>query len=363
LECAINKTTEWEKYMYKRLMIALAAMLLLALVGCNKAEVVEKKSMELDRNGLIGITKTYLSAIVAHNPSAAPLAENIAFVENITKMKPGEGLWKSAVSAPSSFAIYVPDEKNQSAGFLGMMTYMAPPPPPPAAPGAKPKKEAAPAAAPKDIEQPVLVALRLTLKDGKIMEAEHLLAGITGANLETLKTPRSGLVTEVPAAQRKDHDELIKIGASYYDALDDNDGTLMPFAPDCERHENGMITAGANAGAGPNNAGTGKIARDCAGQLTSKVMSYIGPIENRRVFAADPVTGLVMGLSHFRHPMNTGAYEVINMDGTKGKFEMKFAPFDLPAAHIYKIGADGKVHEIEAMGFMAPYNAPTGWEK
>ena len=169
-------------------------------------------------------------------------------------------------------------------------------------------------------------------------------------------------MTEVPAGQRKDHDELIKIGASYYDALDDNDGTLMPFAPDCERHENGMITAGANAGAGPNNAGTGSIARDCAGQLSSKVMTYIGPIENRRVFAADPVTGLVMGLSHFRHPMNTGPYQVINTDGTKTMVEMKFAPFDLPAAHIFKIGADGKVHEIEAMGFMAPYNAPTGWE-
>ena len=31
-------------------------------------------------------------------------------------------------------------------------------------------------------------------------------------------------------------------------------------------------------------------------------------------------------------------------------------------AHIFKIGADGLVHEIEAMGFGAPYNAPTGWE-
>jgi hypothetical protein len=102
-----------------------------------------------------------------------------------------------------------------------------------------------------------------------------------------------------------------------YDALDDNDGTLMPFAPDGERHENGMITAGANAGAGPNNAGTGSIARDCAGQLSSKVMTYIDRIENRRVFAADPVIGLVMGLSHFRHPMDTGSYEVIKESSSR----------------------------------------------
>ena len=211
-------------------------------------------------------------------------------------------------------------------------------------------------------EQPVLVAIRLKIENGKITEAEHLLAGISPNNMSTLQTPRSGLVTEIPEGQRIGHDELVKIGASYYDALDDNDGTLMPFAPDCERHENGMITAGANAGAGPNNAGTGNIARDCAGQLSSKVMTYISRIENRRLFAADPVTGLAMGLSHFRHAMDTGPYEVINTDGSTQEFEMKFDPFDLPAAHVFKIGADGMVHEIEAMGFMAPYNAPTGWE-
>ena len=85
------------------------------------------------------------------------------------------------------------------------------------------------------------------------------------------------------------------------------------------------------------------------------------------MFAADPQTGLVMGLSHFRHPMNFAPYEVTAADGTKLSYdreeEMKFDPFDLPAAHIFKVGADGKVHEIEAMGFRADLNSPTGWEE
>ena len=105
---------------------------------------------------------------------------------------------------------------------------------------------------------------------------------------------------------------------------------------------------------------------EALGQLTSGVFQYIDRIENRRVFAADPVTGLVMGLSHFRHPMDFTAYEVTAQDGTKLSYdrdeEMQFDPFDLPAAHIFKVGADGKVHEIEAMGFQAPLNSPTGWE-
>jgi hypothetical protein len=359
-----TKTTEWGKHMHNRIILSalLAAVLTFAFAACSS----EPEVTVCDRDCIIGITDAYLSALVAHDPGAAPLAENVAFVEDITRMSPGEGLWESAVSGPDSFAIYVPDVENQTAGFLGMMTYMAPPPP---APKAKPGEDSAPAeeaeaseAAPENIEQPVLVAIRLKLENEIITEAEHLLAGISGDNLNNLQTPRSGLVTEIPEEQRMDHAELIRIGESYYDALDDNDGTLMPFADDCQRQENGMITAGANAGAGPNNAGTGEIARDCAGQLSSKVMTYITTIDNRRVFAADPVTGLVMGFSHFRHAMDTGPYEVIYTDGSTGMFEMSFAPFDLPAAHVYKIGADGLVHEIEAMGFMAPYNAPTGWE-
>ena len=83
------------------------------------------------------------------------------------------------------------------------------------------------------------------------------------------------------------------------------------------------------------------------------------------MFAADPETGLVMGLSHFRHPMTNLPYLVKNTDGStseRNKDNFKFAPFDLPAAHIFKVGPDGEIHEIEAMGFMAPYNSPTGWE-
>jgi hypothetical protein len=37
-------------------------------------------------------------------------------------------------------------------------------------------------------------------------------------------------------------------------------------------------------------------------------------------------------------------------------------PFDMPAAHIFKIWG-GQIHEIEAVGLVAPYSSPTGWEE
>jgi hypothetical protein len=318
-----------------------------------------------DRQCLIDATNTYVAALVAHDPAQAPLAEGIVFVENITKMQPGEGLWKSIVKGPDTFAIHVPDEINQSAGYLAMMTYMAPPLPPQ---GASAEERARLAASPP-VEQPVIVALRLQFDAaGRIKEAEHLHSGIREAYLVNLQTPRPGLFTEIPVEQRKSHAELIRIGYSYYDALDDNNGELTPFAPDCQRHENGMITASSNPATGPaipGTANTPRVARDCREQLNSNTFQYIDRIENRRVFAADPQTGLVMGLSHFRHPMDNLPYKVKNTDGTeseRNKDNLSFAPFDLPAAHIYKIGPDGLMHEIEAMGFTAPYNSPTGWE-
>jgi hypothetical protein len=39
---------------------------------------------------------------------------------------------------------------------------------------------------------------------------------------------------------------------------------------------------------------------------------------------------------------------------------MNFNPFDLEAAHIFKISG-GTIHEIEAMGFTLPLNSKNGW--
>jgi len=352
-----------------------AVAALLALGGCSKPPEAAKAAdsapaaaaaVACNRQCLIDATDAYVAALVAHDTTKAPLADDIVFVENVTKMKPGEGLWKSIVKGPTTFAIHVPDETSQTAGFLGMVTYMGPPQAPQ---GASPAQRAEFAKKPP-VEQPAIVAIRLQFDDkGRIKQAEHLVSGVREAQMANLQAPRPGLLTEIPAGQRKPHDELIKIGASYYDALDDNNGELAPFAPDCERHENGMITAsGKPAPKGPamvGGANISKVARDCRGQMNSNSFQYIARIENRRVFAADPQTGLVMGLSHFRHPMDNLPYKVKNMDGTtseRNKKNMPYAPFDLPAAHIFKVGADGQIHEIEAMGFTAPYNSPTGWE-
>ncbi len=325
-----------------------ALLLTTALAACGDA-ATEAEGPACDRACLIDLAGAYVAGLESNSAEGVPFAEGAKVVENITPIAVGEGLWTDITGPGTDFSVVVPDEVRQSIGWIGMVERQG---------------------------ENTVVALRLQLDgDGNISEAEHLYAGVSEesqfgtSQLANLQTPREGLVSEVPEADRKTEEELIAIGATYYDALDDNDGSLMPFAPDCQRHENGIETAGPGEASGTFANAEHPVARDCAGQLTSNTMAYITTIENRRVFAADPVTGLVMGLSHFRHPMDFEPYPVTAIDGTvtmrsadEGMFG-DLGPFDLPAAHIFKVGADGLVHEIEAMGFTTDYNAPTGWEE
>jgi hypothetical protein len=137
-----------------------------------------------------------------------------------------------------------------------------------------------------------------------------------------------------------------------------SNGDLAPFADDCLRRENGMQTNGNPPPATPGFATMG--AMRCRDQINTHLFTYIKRIEPRRVEIADVETGLVFGLSQFRHPMEQNFVKIVGVPGVE-KVDMNFKPFDLPAAHIFKIRG-GEIHEIEAMGFTMPYNSKTGWE-
>ena len=103
-----------------------------------------------DRACLDKTVDNYIAAMVAHDPSKVDFAKDVKFVENTVPMKPGEGLWKTASEGPTMFKIYVPDPVAQQVGFMCVM---------------------------KQDGKPIQLGLRLKLVNGKITEAEHLIAG------------------------------------------------------------------------------------------------------------------------------------------------------------------------------------------
>src|SRR5215472_11321494 len=200
--------------MMKVLIKTIAVTLFLSgVLAPSQAHGAPKKC---DRACLISTVDKYLAAVVEHDPFQVKFSPDVKFVENITPMKPGEGLWKTASALPTTFKIYVPDPVSEQVGVLCVM---------------------------RESDKPIELALRLKIVDGKITEAEHLIArNLAERNLKNLETPRHGLLATVPPPERVPRDEMLRIGVSYYEALVTADANDAPFADDCVRRENGMQT-------------------------------------------------------------------------------------------------------------------------
>jgi hypothetical protein len=338
----------------KHLGIAIALIATMATLGASGPLLAQE--YQCDRECLVNIMKQYLAALVKHDPTAVPFAEEVKFVENTANIPVGRGLWVTASGGPSEFQIYAADPEAQQVACLVMM---------------------------KENNQDILLGARLKLENVKIRQAEHLAirdlaSNPMGANaLNNLKKPRPGLLEDVAPADRMSRWQLLNIGRSYYDALTGEDGTLAPFADECERRENGMTTAGgpppkprAKTGAKSDPefekmmaamAAMPPESRKCAGQISTGAFSYISEIRDRRVEIADVQKGLAVGFSMFYHDSTLKEYETKGPDGKIVKRPSYQGTFNLPAMHIYKI-REGKIYEIEAIGFTLPYGTKSGWE-
>ncbi|MBN2419362.1 MAG: hypothetical protein JXL81_08260, partial [Deltaproteobacteria bacterium] len=296
------------------------------------------------REELVNLMDQYLAALVNHDPAGVPLADNVKLVQNTKPTPIGEGLWKTATKLPSDFKIYVADPAGERIGFMGVM---------------------------ESEDKPVLLGARLKLEKGRITEIDHMVSPAVSAMAgnavpEGLKAPRPALVEKLPASERTPREEMLKAALAYYPSLELNDGSIAPYADECQRNENGMTTAnnqdpkladGAMTSAG------GMLTfmkMTCAQQMDTGMWRYITDINQLRPAAIDEEMGLVMVYSVFNHDGEPDPMPIVNIPGlTERKNE--WGQFTVPAAHIYKI-RNGKIYEIEAMAILdAPYQSGDGW--
>jgi len=313
----------------------IAFLLLFFLSGLMTSAV---SGDQMGRTALIALMNGYLDALVKHDPSSVPLADSVKLVQN-TKVTPiGEGLWKTATGGPTAFSIYVADSAAGQIGFLGVI-------------GEK--------------QLPTILGARLRIVDGKITEIDHLVIDAEkhplNPNME--KKPRSGLVEPLKPSERIPRDLMLQIANTYYEAIVQDDGTVAPFADECQRRENGGTTANYDANS------CEEVEKDdfyifrkmkCGEQLSTGVMSYITDINRRRFIAADEKMGLVFAYSIFVHD---GEPKIMKIKGVPGITERinEWGPFDLPAAHVFKI-KNGMIYEIEAIGYIVEHGIKNGWE-
>ena len=291
----------------------------------------------LNRKGLVDLMDQYLSALAKHDPSGVPLAKNVKLVENTEVTPIGKGLWETATGGPTSFKIYAADIDQQQIGFIGVL---------------------------EEKKQPTIASVRLKVAGGKITEIDHLVVHSDGKPLNpNMSKVRPALLARELKLERVSRDQMQKIANSYYEAIIQDNGKVAPFADQCQRRENGGISANDQTQT-PEEAAKDDFSvfrkMKCGEQLSTGVMSYITDINNRRVFAVDKEMGLVFAYSIFRHDGNPKVMKIIGVPGIKER-KNSYGPFDLPAAHIFKI-RNGKLYEIEAIGYLAKHGIKNGWE-
>jgi hypothetical protein len=294
---------------------------------------------------LTNMADQYVAALVKHDWSSLPLAPGYKYTENTAAIQLGDGLWVGASEAPTTFKIYAADPVSKQVGLYCVM---------------------------KEFNKPIILALRLKVEGGKITEIEHVVVrDIRPVGLPNLTTPRPGLVETIPPAQRRSRDEMFRIADSYFDSIEQSNGDLAPYADDCVRHENGMQTTtnktpsptpldSAVSGPGTSSAMAKLLALGCHDSMNTHGLSYITKIRPRRLIIVDEERGLVFGFPMFVHRGNVRQIKIVGVPGVD-TIPMNFGPIDLQAAEIFAI-RDGKIHDIEAMGYLLPYNSKTGWE-
>jgi hypothetical protein len=323
-----------------RSLIAFAAAFSLAMLGTASPALAAKKC---DRKCLVDLMQKYIKALPTHDAKSLPFDKQVKFTENNDKtvevLEVGKGMWENATGGPTEFQIYAADPVVQTATALVVI---------------------------KEKEKDVMLGARIKLKDGKIVEAEHMIVRGGGmsttpfSSMATLKAARPGYAEDIPKAEQMKREDLVRIGFSYYDALTSEDGTRAPFAKECERRENGMTSAGGPARKGGPGGGMsgfgGNAPNDCEGQLSAGVFSYINEIKARLV-VADVQKGLAVGFSMFRHS-GTKRLRKSDPPGTDNKTQWHF---NMAAMHVFKI-RNGKIYEIEAPGATLSEAVPSRWE-
>ena len=329
--------------------------IVLVLISLLLSPALLQAAQTCDRQCLVNLMKDYLAALVAHDPAAVPFDRDVKFTENTANIPVGYGLWVTASGGPSAFQIYAADPVMQQVAALVMMQ--------------------------ENSNQDIMVGVRLALRRGKISQAEHYVARKDQLyTMQNLQQPRPGLVEDVTPEDRTPRAQMLDIGLSYYDALTGEDGTLAPFAKECERRENGSTSVGGKRKTPeptdtsrqfppPENTDPemAKLSRalalapnTCEAQISAGVWAYISEIKNRRLPVIDEQKGLAVGFSDFYHDSKLKTMKLNGIPGVQSVPSYQ-GTFNMPAMHFFKI-RKGKIYDIEAIGLVLPYGTRSGWE-
>src|SRR5690606_4345845 len=258
----------------------------------------------------------FLDAVVAGDPSRAPLAIGFRQTQNSVLTAAGAGVWQTMTAIGPVQRRYF-DPVTGNAAFFGVVT---------------------------DGGEPAVASLRVRVEDGAITEGEWHIAhkgdpGISGVGSEVLfdidklvASPPPERV--VPPAERLPRDALVRIVNSYFDALVAGNGRTVLAHGGCSRFENGVEVTGRPIRSGdPNDGFEGR--GDCTSGYASLAVALVAA--RRYLLIDEEAQVVVMSAIFIRKPGDARRrnhfMEVFGIDGGKIRSvhaAMFYAAPDLP---------------------------------
>jgi len=197
---------------------------LAALVGSTGA--ASAQPVACDRACMGDMLDRFIEAVVAKDPTRAPLAIGFRQTQNSVLTPAGSGAWQTITAIGPVQRRYF-DPVSGNAAFFGVVT---------------------------DRGEPAVVSLRLHIENRQITEGEWHVAhqgdpGISGLGSDVLFDADKLIVSPPPErvvaqGQRLPRETLVAIVNSYFDGLAAGNGRLVLAHGGCSRFENGLEVTG-----------------------------------------------------------------------------------------------------------------------
>jgi hypothetical protein len=274
----------------------------------------------------------YLDAMVAHNPSQAPLAPDVKYAQDNVRLKIGQALWATA-TARGKYIHYFADPEQ---GDVGVITVV--------------------------YENGVgaILIVRLKVASGLITEAEQFVAHDPhgAAEYEKLGKPDPGWLTPIPMDQRETRAALDQAAYMYYEGLQLNDGQgIYAFTPGCNRIEDAVRTTNQprpqNYGHADEDIGDFPT-MNCTDQYKLGFLGFTTGCRHRRFLVTDVERGAVLASAYL--DFDGTVTEVHLTDGRVWKVPPYFmTPRTNQSNEAYRI-EKGSISLIEMTMYEIPFN-------
>lgn len=287
---------------------------------------------QCDRACLEGVMNRYLDAMVAHNPSQAPLAPDVQYAQDNVRLKIGQALWATATTR-GKYIHYFADPEQ---GDVGVIT---------------------------DVQENgvgAILIVRLKVEGGIITQAEQFVAHdpYGAANYEKLGKPDPGWLVPIPPDQRETRAALDQAAYMYYEGLQLNDGQgIYAFTPDCNRIEDATRTTNQprpqNYGHADEDIGDFPT-MNCTDQYKLGFLGFTTGCRHRRFLVTDVERGAVLASAYL--DFDGTITEVHLTDGRLWKVPPYFmTPRTNQSNEAYRI-EKGSISLIEMTMYEIPFN-------